>query len=387
MTSILHVGVPTKLETAHGCRVSAVLTGPQFKQELWYEVQGCPVEVDATPFVVAALPLAMSRGWQLDSETPASAKLMKAFPQIQHILRFWIPGAQRVVCTIPSRAVAVRSQARGTFFSGGVDSYYTYLKHRKSIQSHIFITGFDIPLHKVPLAVRVVKEMRTIASAFGVDLVTVKTNLRQFCDEFVSWRYYHGAALASVGHLLAEQAGLIYIAATHTYADLFPCGTHPMLDPLWSSEAVELVHDGCEAGRFQKVQALAREPVALRTLRVCYRNNSSELNCGRCEKCMRTMTSLYALGVLDRCESFEGRFSVQRIANQRLGDSPRILMYVKENLNALKERTDAAHVISAVERSMRRPGPLRRLQKQVKPLFHHATYEKLLGVKRSRPSK
>ena len=38
-----------------------------------------------------------------------------------------------------------------------------------------------------------------------------------------------------------------------TYAHLGPLGSHPLLDPLWSSEDVELVHDGCEATRLDKL--------------------------------------------------------------------------------------------------------------------------------------
>lgn len=378
MTNTIIVRQPTITHTARGSRASARLEGPGFAHELWYEVTGCPVEVDATPFVVAALPMAMARGWHLDSEAPASSRLLQSIPNIQNILRFWIPNARRIAWTIPSEVAQKYEDKSGAFFSGGVDSYYTFLKHRDTISAHIFVTGFDIPLSNPALAARVSSEMRRTSASFGVNLVEVKTNLREFCDQFVNWRYYHGAALASVAHLLSRQLGTIYIGATHTYADLFPCGSHPMLDPLWSSEAVELIHDGCEATRFQKVEALAQSLTALKTLRVCYRNKSSELNCGRCEKCLRTMTSLYALNVLQHCESFATKLDTRRIAQLRLGDNPRILMYVQENIDALKERKDDPHVAGALKQSMRRPGLLRQLQRQAKPLVRRSTYMKLL---------
>lgn len=374
---------PLLTPLAKGHRLSARLDAPGFSQTLWYEVVGCPLVVDATPFVVAALPLAMAHGWQLHSDAPVSARLLNAFPTIQSILQLWINGSQRIGCNLPTHANLPRQKASGCFFSGGVDSYYTFLKHRSAIDSHVFVTGFDVPLHKTALAERVGREMRNTSAAFGVNLIEVKTNLREFCDQIVSWRYYHGAALASVAHLLTQRLGAIYVAATHTYADLFPCGSHPLLDPLWSSELVELIHDGCEASRFQKVEALAKEPIALKTLRVCYHNKASELNCGTCEKCLRTMTSLYVLGVLDRCESFGKKLDMRRLAGQRLGGNPRILMYVQENLAAVRERQDAPHVVQALKQSMRRPGLIRRINRQAKPLFRRSTYAQWFSSKRT----
>ena len=380
LTSTLTVKNPRLEQTASKSRVCAKLVAPGFSQDLWYEVSGCPLSVDATPFAIAALPLAMARGWNLLSDAPVSAQLINAIPHIQDMLRLWIPQAQRVEWNVPQYAGHHRQEQHGVFFSAGVDSFYTFLKHQETIGSLIFVTGFDIPLHKTSLAVRVGNHIKVCAAAFEKKLIEVKTNLREFCDQFVSWRFYHGAALASVANLLSSQVGTVYIGATHTYSTLIPLGSHPMLDPLWSSEAVKIIHDGCEATRFQKVERLAESPLALRSLRVCFRNKGDELNCGQCEKCLRTMTSLCALNVLGHCGTFEAPFNLRRIAGQCLGDNPRLLVYVEQNLAAMKERTDRPHeVIDALKQSMRKPGLLRRLKSQAKPIFRRSTYLKLLG--------
>ncbi len=386
MTATLTVRMPTLVQEASGSCLSAKLEGPSFSQVLYFRVKGCSLSVDGTPFIAAALPLAMSRGWNLQVEGPVSALLQQSIPQIQSVFKLWVPGFEKIEWQAPTLQTRSRPSASGTFFSGGVDSYYTYLKHQKSIASLIFVTGFDIPLHKTELAQRVSASIRQTAQALDVNLIEVTTNLREFCDQFVSWRMYHGAALASVAHLVGQAVGTVYLAATHTYADLFACGTHPLLDPLWSSETVNIVHDGCEATRFQKVARLAQSDIALKTLRVCYRNRASELNCGRCEKCLRTMISLYSLNVLDRCETFANTLDIRQIARLRLGGNPRILMYVQENLTALKERHDSKHVVQAVQRSMRRPGLLRQLNRQAKPLFRRSTYLKWFGQAPSKQS-
>lgn len=378
-TATLTVRTPTLVQEASGSCLSAWLEGPSFSQKLYYRVKGCSLAVDGTPFIAAALPIAMSRGWNLKAEGPVCARVQQSIAQIQSVLKSWVPGFQKVEWHAPVLEKQPRQSAAGTFFSGGVDSYYTFLKHQQSISSLIFVTGFDIPLHKTDLAERVTTSIRQTATALNVNLIEVETNLREFCDEFVPWRMYHGAALASVAHLVGQAVGTVFLAATHTYADLFPCGTHPLLDPLWSSDTVNIVHDGCEATRFQKVAKLAQCDVALQTLRVCYRNKDTELNCGRCEKCLRTMISLYSLNVLEKCETFANTLDLRKIASLRLGNNPRILMYVQENLTALKERHDSKHVVQAVQRSMRRPSLLHQLNRQAKPLFRRSTYLKLIG--------
>jgi hypothetical protein len=72
-------------------------------------------------------------------------------------------------------------------------------------------------------------------------------------------------------------------------------GSHPLTDPLWSTEGTEIVHEGAEVGRADKVAKIAENPAALACLMVCA--NSVTSNCGRCEKCLRTMIALRALGV------------------------------------------------------------------------------------------
>jgi hypothetical protein len=80
--------------------------------------------------------------------------------------------------------------------------------------------------------------------------------------------------------------------------------THPTLDYRFSTEVAEIVHYG-SAGRQAKMEAIAASPLALRWIDVCKDDHpGSELNCGNCEKCVRTMIGLHVLGALDRCPAF-----------------------------------------------------------------------------------
>lgn len=75
-----------------------------------------------------------------------------------------------------------------------------------------------------------------------------------------------------------------------------PWGSHPVTDPLWGTEAVEILHHGLEARRLDKLECLAGDAEALALLRVCPRN--TVYSCGVCEKCLRTRVALRLLGLV-----------------------------------------------------------------------------------------
>jgi hypothetical protein len=81
-----------------------------------------------------------------------------------------------------------------------------------------------------------------------------------------------------------------------------PHGSHPFTDPLWSSDSVEVIHDGAEFCKIERVMAIAQSDVVLDTLRVCFRH-LERYNCGRCEKCVLVALALHQAGTLDRCRT------------------------------------------------------------------------------------
>jgi hypothetical protein len=167
------------------------------------------------------------------------------------------------------------------------------------------VRGFDIGLSDDSLWKLTVQHLGTAADDLGIPLVTVETNARMFLDRAGPWGLVsHGAGLAGVGHLFGEQIHQVLIPSSHNLNDLYPWGSHPLLDPLWSSDSVRFVHDGAHLTRVEKTALLAESSVALRHLRVCTRNPGGEYNCGRCEKCVRTMIGLELAGALKLCKTF-----------------------------------------------------------------------------------
>jgi hypothetical protein len=96
---------------------------------------------------------------------------------------------------------------------------------------------------------------------------------------------------------LAHAAGFstTYLAAQQSWSALWPNGSHPATDPLWSSATRQIVHHGNGAPHWAKVERLAREPGTLDLLRVCAEEGPG--NCGHCGHCLKTMTALRILGL------------------------------------------------------------------------------------------
>ena len=81
-----------------------------------------------------------------------------------------------------------------------------------------------------------------------------------------------------------------------------------MLDPLYSTGAVEILHQPNALTRFERLESIAQNPQVLRNLVVCLAfPTAPQINCGECEKCLRTMTALVALGKLEGARLFPAR--------------------------------------------------------------------------------
>ena len=238
----------------------------------------------------------MREALDIFAEGTVSRRLADSFPTIMSIFRAWEPSLHAVEIhgAVPAKQSPQVEGRVGTFFTGGVDSFYTLLKHRDEISDLIYVYGFEIGLDNPTLYQKTSAMIQNVATEFNKRFITIESNLGTLLNSYVYWGLLgHGAALATIGHLLSPYYRLLYIPATHTYADMYPWGSHPLLDPLWSSDVLEFKHDGCEATRVQKVKFISEFDVVLRSLRVC---STPVYNCGQCEKCLRTMINLHLAG-------------------------------------------------------------------------------------------
>ena len=109
--------------------------------------------------------------------------------------------------------------------------------------------------------------------------------------------------LAGIGLALGGWVANVLVASSYDVNHLIPWGSHPDLDPLWSTERTFLRLDGGLVTRTEKVTAIAASSIAPSRLKVCWRADI-EANCGCCEKCVRTQCALAIAGALERAPVF-----------------------------------------------------------------------------------
>jgi hypothetical protein len=267
----------------------------------------------ADAFVPALLVPSLQTGEPLEIGPPVSPRLLGSLPGVQDILLSFYPELRRVEVRAAPRArnEAPQAEGVGSFFTGGVDSFYTLLKSLRGwpgaahITHLVYLIGAERPLEECAGAEDTRRELAQVAALSGTTLVPIVTDLRSRFT--LNWeRYYHGAVMASAALSLAGGLREVHISSSYSYVEQHPWGSHPLLDGLWSSERVQIVHDGAEAKRSEKLERLVgRDPLALAHLRVCLHNASGASNCGRCRKCVRTMLGLELLGTLSRARLFE----------------------------------------------------------------------------------
>jgi hypothetical protein len=269
----------------------------------------------ADALVPLALIAGMRRRQPIRVHGPVSARLLANVTRAQQILASFTDGELHPVPVIAD-AVSVttpRSPGTASFFSGGIDSFASVLRHRSSITHLVYVQGFDVIVDGTERATASRRGVQAAAAELGLPLIEVATNLRDVTDPHVMWGMAHGAALGVVALLLQSQVGRVLVPSSYPYADLFPWGSHPLLDPLWGNECLDVDHDGCEMTRMQKVALVAESDVALHHLRVCTRQFAT-YNCGSCRKCLGTMMALRLHGALERCETLPHTFRTRDLA-------------------------------------------------------------------------
>lgn len=322
MTAALHLSRPRAERLGAQHRVVAEVDG----ESLWFSSPDAPLAPSPEAFASAILPAVLESRRTLESEAALSPRWLEGARGIAAVgAEWWGWGELEVRSPSPrpsrgsaSRAVsellsAIRRRQRSTHrlgatalaFSGGADSFHALLSG--DVDVLLSVHGFDIPLADSTRMDEWEKSFRVIAATSGARAVLVRTNLRDHpISALSSWPHAHGGALAAVGHLLTGAVDRLVVASSYPRWIDAAWGSHWRLDPLWSSERLEVLHVGDDLWRTDKLREIGTDPLVQRHLRVCWENRSAALNCGRCEKCVRTQLALETVGALAGSSVFPG---------------------------------------------------------------------------------
>ncbi len=340
-------------------RCAAMVDGVEVWFESDQELSGAPES-----FLSAFLLPAMAAGRDLLCDEPVDPLWLENNQRLQEIFhRWWGYFLIRVQAPLASD-LRQQTGRSALLFSAGVDSFHTLLKHPDRIDCLLFAEGLDVKIDNNAYREHARALVRRVAASKGMSCLGIATNLRQHpLFKRMDYLRTHGAALAACAHQLDRHCGRLIINSSSVTEFNIPFGTHWDTDPLWSSSSLGVDHWGQHRWRAEKLTEIMREPIVRQNLRCCFeRLSPPALNCGRCEKCVRTMLILHQHGQLDGFEALQPPC--------HLAESIDRVVYVKSITLQVYERVRAVEsdpmIRDALDRLIRRNhGPLGKLRRSL----------------------
>jgi hypothetical protein len=283
-------------------------------------IQNVSSSILNVPVVADVTPLAWAVGADILVKELDST-FLTSLEKIKKVMQDWYPDfsfstnfhvENRVTDFSPKKNNAM-------LFSGGLDSTCSFVEcnHKKPIL--IMFWGGDIPLAEKKFWAQTKQKYQMFADDKSSAIHFIKSNIREFlnekklvkdfgkfCDGNSWWgSVQHGFSFLGLCAPISntECIGNIFIASSVNPIDRKNggiWGSHPLIDNRFSWGTTKIVHHGDQLSRQEKIRFVLK-PYIQRTrdypfLRVCY-SQFQELNCGKCEKCMRTIAGLILEGI------------------------------------------------------------------------------------------
>ncbi len=217
-------------------------------------------------------------------------------------------------------------------FSGGLDSSAALALHApgllgargRTLTHAVMLHGMDIPLDQADVFERAAERARRQIAGTGTELVTVKTNWREFCPD---WLNGYACGFIAALHLVATATG----ARTAVLADdldyttcIYPLGSNYVTNPMLGTHVVDVVGCGGSLTRIDKAGVVADHRRLADGLRVCWQGEDLSSNCGECVKCVITkLCFLAAAGDIPRCLS---ELRIEQVEALRIENSGQLML-------------------------------------------------------------
>jgi len=319
-------------------------------------------------FLAACLPPALwSAERRIRVDGDVCPEMLDNVRVVNNMLEHWFhPVATAVSIEAPTRRRAAEGRRRaGLFFSGGLDSIAalcgnredTHPGHPAYVKDGILVYGLEVE-EALPFEL-VVTQLQRLAREARLTLIPVATNLRSLNPDWAFWfNGYNGGALSAVGHALGGRLSSVVIASDYQVRALQQHGSHPLVGQNFSSYDLKIRYADVTLRRIDKARRVARWAPALQNLRVCNRAHlyaEGTLNCGDCEKCVRTMLDFLVIGALDRLTAIPRRELTRELILSRCYMKPSTLPYYDELIGPLRAvgRGDLAEAVDHLVRVAR----------------------------------
>lgn len=347
-------------------RISAMVTWEncdRLPEEVYFETDAEFAE-DLAPnpntWLLACTLVAMRYGEErITLDVPISPEIKDGLINSMECLKSWNIGERKVIpieAPIQTETLFADKPSRaGAFFSGGIDALAMVRdnrlnfppEHPRYIKDGILVYGILAGENKSdPNFRNVTDAVSAMAKDTDINLIQVSTNayshFRDLDPDFSFWRLeYMGSFLAAIAHAFAPRFTFASIASTYDYANLSSWGSHPLLDPLYSSTDLKIRHENAALSRLQKTRLVGEWHEALKHLRVCNEKASyskGNYNCGKCGKCIKTMAAFLSLDLLDQIPTFVDKdISKELLINNCYPSDPYDVSCYRELIEPLSE--------------------------------------------------
>jgi len=309
--SDLHIW-PKEIQEEDGhLKTSAVFEYPNGeRKELWFKLPARyrnSVAHNQDPFLLGSIFEAMRFPTQIEVHGEISPSLLRNLDEFQEVWTLWKPDIYSKVDMRAEAEIELPKPDKDsaiTAFSMGLDACYSAFSHSHGLRGRsnvnlkagLLVHGFfDIPISKKVEFEHAKKAAVGLLDNLGLELIPMVSNIRSVLHY---WPDTHGIATAACLNLLsgAYAQGLIPSSDAFQYLR-FPWGSTPLTDPMFSSRAFQIIHDGISMPRTQKIKTIADWPEAMTSMRVCNFGWKNNRNCSHCDKCIRTELAFRALGL------------------------------------------------------------------------------------------
>lgn len=332
---LLKIGAPSVRVEGDKAILAAIIYDNGENKELTYKVDIKYAEYltceRSDAFVTSLLYYAMVKEYDIQWEVPCTEQL------IYQLETYFIPVCDREISFLHSISLSgiltdEKLTCKGAVaagFSGGVDSCYTvykyvYTKFPEYKLTHLLFTDcFTTDFAEEGRAKFLEQNLSTIpnqAKELGLEFIFVEFHIDEqfsigrFRDKVrgeISDNGLYTLKYCSLAMALSKLIKLYYYSSSELPSDFsfqgFDCSFYDMFTvPNIVTSSLGFYLTGMELGRIDKVEQIADWEFAHKHLLVCAWDN--DCNCGRCGKCIRTMSELYALGKLDK---FSERFPIE----------------------------------------------------------------------------
>lgn len=287
------------------------------KSLLWFSVDECYKDYlcyeRSDAYVIAVLNYAMRNNHDIICETPITEDLYYNIDKyLIDALCKYNKNFYRTKITAPIATEKLpNAGAVGTGISCGVDSLHalssqTNQKFKKHNITHLCFN--NVGSHgegdraKQLFAARMANPKK-FADEHGFKFVLSNSNLM----DVIPQNHYKTHTYSSMFPVYCMQKLYhiyYYASAGYSYSDFhledIPidcCGSYEILSlPVFSTHQLRVYSEGEGMNRMEKLQDIVKYTPSYKYLNVCLKDGD---NCGTCEKCVRTILGLYAIGKLD----------------------------------------------------------------------------------------